>query len=404
MCRGTTVFAAVTAVWLMSVEAQAQDTGALRTDSAGVEVVLNSGGSWTQGQRWQVASEPSVSIGTVTGDPRYELYRAWDALRLSSGTIVVANVGTQELRFYDADGRYVRSAGGAGEGPGEFRGLRSITRILGDSILAFDESNRRITVLDAQGRLARTATLLVPEAPVSHPWLLGSLPDGTLLVRLTHVYRAGPEERGLRREPFRYLLYRPTGEPLDEIGEFPGPELYVELTDRSSSVIGLPFGRNTYATAGAGYIYIGSSDGYEIRQYDRTGRLLRLVRRDVEPAELQREHVERFVEERLSGIEDANRRRDQRRKFRGLPYPKTLPVFEAVVAGEDGSVWVKSFSRLAEGQHSTWSVFDSTGTFLGDVELPARLTPRDIGSDYILGAEKGDLDIEYIRVYRVVKR
>jgi len=40
--------------------------------------------------------------------------------RLSNGDVAVASIGTNDIRIFASSGRYVRTVGRAGRGPGEF--------------------------------------------------------------------------------------------------------------------------------------------------------------------------------------------------------------------------------------------------------------------------------------------
>lgn len=93
--------------------------GLIRRDSAGVEIVEQSA-PLRDSLGWTVDPEPAVRIGARLRGADDMLFRVRGAARLSDRRIVVANGGTQEIRFYAADGRLERSAGGEGEGPGEF--------------------------------------------------------------------------------------------------------------------------------------------------------------------------------------------------------------------------------------------------------------------------------------------
>lgn len=67
-----------------------------------------------------LASEPSVVIGTRDGPEADVLFGVTDAARLGSGMIVVANCGSSEVRYFDRDGRHVRTVGDAGTDPESF--------------------------------------------------------------------------------------------------------------------------------------------------------------------------------------------------------------------------------------------------------------------------------------------
>src|SRR5690606_4738638 len=96
-------------------EGPASGTPIAERDSAGIAVVDNDLLRLTD--RCALEAEPRVVIGTATGAPEYQLYRVFGATRLRDGRIALVNQGSQELRFYDADGRFLHAAGSEGEGP-----------------------------------------------------------------------------------------------------------------------------------------------------------------------------------------------------------------------------------------------------------------------------------------------
>src|SRR5687768_11995460 len=89
-------------------------------DSAGIRIVDNRSPAWTPAQRFTIAPRPSVVIGEEEGDPPYLLSRVYAAARLPNGHIVIGNSSSSELRFFTSEGRFVKSAGRRGGGPGEF--------------------------------------------------------------------------------------------------------------------------------------------------------------------------------------------------------------------------------------------------------------------------------------------
>lgn len=87
-----------------------------------------------------------------------------DIYRLHDGRYLVANeVPAGELELYSAEGEFIRLVGSSGQGPGEFGFIREIFRMAGDSIGVTDLTNLRLTVLDENLKVARTAPL-----PVRH--------------------------------------------------------------------------------------------------------------------------------------------------------------------------------------------------------------------------------------------
>jgi hypothetical protein len=83
------------------------------------------------------------------------------------------------------------------------------------------------------------------------------------------------------------------------------------------------------------------------------------------------------------------------------PLPETMPAYRSLLADLEGNLWVQEF-RLSE-EAPEWSVFDSEGRYLGLVEIPADGTVTEIGSDYVLGVWRDELDTERVMKYELRK-
>ena len=93
---------------------------ATRADSAGIQVVTNSGPAWPVGGGWQIQPEPILQISArEDDDPHYDLFSVRGARFLPTGEILVLVAGHRELRIYGADGTWVRTIGRDGDRPGK---------------------------------------------------------------------------------------------------------------------------------------------------------------------------------------------------------------------------------------------------------------------------------------------
>jgi hypothetical protein len=202
-------------------EAPATPASTVR-DSSGVTIVENAGLTESHQVSWAIGSEPVVSIGTLEGDERYQLFRVVDALVLNDGRIAVANRGTSEIRTYDPEGRYLDSWGVAGEGPGEFTGLARIARWPGDSLLAWDFQLRRATVFDPEGAVGRSFSLASDDR-VTTSELVAVFPGSRLLIRGSFLFGAQDITSGLQRLSRPYGLAGATGEIVASFGDHPAP-------------------------------------------------------------------------------------------------------------------------------------------------------------------------------------
>ncbi|HST61024.1 MAG TPA: hypothetical protein VLK84_20135, partial [Longimicrobium sp.] len=120
-------------------------SGATVTDSAGVRIVQSDRPAWKDGKGWRVGDAPSLDIGVMDGEAAYQLDGVRSVARLSDGRILVASSGSSDLRLFGADGRHRVSMGREGGGPGEFRGLEWAGVGAGDTLLAWDAREKRLT-------------------------------------------------------------------------------------------------------------------------------------------------------------------------------------------------------------------------------------------------------------------
>jgi hypothetical protein len=101
------------------------------------------------------ADSPRLTIGVFEGDPELMFERVVDVLRLGGGEIAVADVQAARVSLFSPAGEPIRSWGGRGDGPGEFRSLSRLYQAPGDSLLALDARGGRASLFDEAGTYAR---------------------------------------------------------------------------------------------------------------------------------------------------------------------------------------------------------------------------------------------------------
>lgn len=386
-------------------------------DSAGVEIVLDfATPRWPEGEGLRLSSRPVLQIGTFGGEET-ALYDVVDALRLEDGTIAVANSGSSEIKFFGATGEFLHSVGSLGDAPGEFQRLRKLDHRAADSLLlAFDHSAQRVTEYLSTGVLVRTVPLPSPASDdgVSErrPRLLtpvGWLDSGILVVRRevrTWERASVPEGETLSTSQGieqLYLIDR-DGQITTLADEVPGTERVARIGVRgrrmSLSTVPVPFLKTFRADAGGDVVVVGNTRAFDIRAYDAWGKLVRIIRRPHPLREVEADDRRAWIEGQLSAVADPAVRNRRRHQYEQMEFPSTLPTFESLVLAEDGQLWVEEFDpAVSPSDESHWSVYDQRGHRLGQVAMPPFFRPFEIGQDYVLGAWKDDMGIEYVRLY-----
>ncbi|MFO8173409.1 MAG: HTH domain-containing protein [Longimicrobiales bacterium] len=379
---------------LLGCGSGSRDQGVVVWDSAGVAIVENAAGQWGEGEGWRVSPEPILSIGEIEGAEPYQFYDLRGAFRLTTGEIVVADFTSNQIRWFDAGGAFLRSVGRQGGGPEEFDGIVGMWRLPGDSLAVADFGNDRMTVLEPDGELARFFQLS-ETGSFARP--VGPFDDGSFLARMHTPMAEGEIGQGTHRDTVILLHWGPEGQTVDTLAGRPGQERYYGRAGGEDLAGAPPFARGFSVAPGSDSWYYGSTEAFEIEAYSRAGELERLIRRDVPAQPVTSQHLEAWQHETREAF------RWVPAVFRewhaNLPPRETLPAYGDFIVDEDDHLWVAEYSP--EDQPVTWSVFDPDGSFLGSVEVPPGGTITQIGSDFVLGVWATEMDVEEVRMYRL---
>lgn len=388
----------VAAVVMCGGETGSQQSAA--RDSAGIAIVESERPTWQVGGEWSLSDRPLLSIGVANGPDEYQLHRVTGALRLRDGRVVVANSGTAELRFYDASGAFLGAAGRQGAGPGEFRRVGWLRTLAGDSLLAWDSGNHRMTVMDDRGTYSRSFTVSPFVGKPVFISVVAPLADGTILVgafgfRSTRADVA----MGLSRDTLVLVRCDREGELIDTVGVYPWEEWFTTPENPREEV---PFGRQSFIAGIDDGFYFGDNASYQISRHRSGGSIERIIRKAHVPVPVTARAVAEQKGQWLDAIGDPSTRARVARMLEPVQGPPTMPAYSGLLPDADGNLWVREFEPTSVGT-SRWTVFGPAGEMLGEVAMPVRLTPYQVGPDFVLGRWEDETDVEYVHVYRLMK-
>lgn len=361
----------------------------IRRDSAGIAIVESFRPAWGDSARWQVHPEPLLDL-TRSGDgPEHLFYGVGGMARLSDGTIVVANSGSVEVRWFSPAGLFIGSAGGYGEGPGEFDNLQQI-ELAGDTVLALD-FDETIALFAPGPRLVRVLR-------TRHDSRSAHFLDGGALLVPTLLNWS--EAYGQLRDPEALLLYDLEGTPGDSIGQIPGAEEYVAET-----LSGRPlFAKRSVIDTRGGSVFTGIANLMQVEELSATGDTIRILRIPGYPLELTEAQVEAEREARLNITlpQGMTLPPPLRQAIEEMPSPTTRPAYDRMIVDPTGAVWLRHFVAQSEqGGPEAWLVFAPGGEWLGNVELPPAFSILDIGSDEVLGIWSDEMEVQHPQVLRL---
>lgn len=345
-------------------DAPSRSSPALVVDSAGVEIVTSD--ALGSDRRCALADRPTLSVGTSEGDEASMLYFVRGANRLSDGSLAVLNNGSGEIRVFSRAGTHLRSMGGHGDGPGEFRIGRFIWVLPGDTLWVGDYRPWCYHIYSARGAFVRTVDLDPPYLNASRGG--GVLANGTLMRELGRL-------DGVR------------------LGTWDGAGVRMStLFDPVPSI----------AAAGA-TIAIATAREPEVRILDGDFRLRRIVRWSDPDREVTAAHIQAYRDalvERRGGRGSENwSAADESLVSDRRPAADLFPTTEGLMPGRDGRLWVRRYSR--PGDQVRWMAFRSGGEFQCHLTLDVSLTVYEFGADYLLAVHRDELGVERVVEYEL---
>lgn len=394
-------------------------------DSAGVRIAENPADAGSVRRAPVMGTEPAVSIGEMDGAPEYQLYRVSAATRLSDGGLAVFDGGAQEVRYYDASGRFLRRSGGKGGGPGEFQGVSWMVRLAGDSLMLSDPQAQRLTVLAPDGTVARSVNLaaaasqgqsgtpggreqVVRVGGLGTYDVLAPMSDGMLLARARSEMRTAEPGTTVTRDSATYVLLGPDGGLRDTIGVLAGDERQASVggtSGRRVVVVGPPpFGRSSFVAVDTDGFWYGSSDRYQVEHRTADGRVDRVVRRAIEPIAVTpaitaaAREVE--LKRQIDGPAEVKTmfRQMTEERWEKAVLPATMPAHGVLRTDPAGRLWLAEVAP-PDDEVPRWTVFDSEGRMLGTVAMPERFRALEFGTDYVLGVSTDENEVERVELY-----
>ncbi len=375
-------------------------TTSTTVDSAGVTIVTSAESAW--GARgMSVDTNPVLRLGAEEAGP-YQFSFIPSARLLEDGGVAVVEMSANEIRLFDAEGKHFRSVGRRGQGPGEFQVISGPFPKSGDSLVAYDQIARRVTIFalaDGEARVVRSQA--VPGTRGSYN-ATGAFGDGRLV-----LYNPGGGFRpdlqpGLQWVTTEVVVLDPADGTGHIIGRLPSRQQFVLPGGDTKPVV--PAHGAIHAVAKDGFFW-GTSDRYEMRFHDTAGTLRRILRRPVVPRPVTPAMIETWIEANLKEVREREGEAavaKHRLSYEEWHFGDRVPLFDRAFVDGEGRLWVGSFD-WPESQTAPrrWSIFAPNGAWLGDVDAPANLRIVDCRDDRVLGIWQEEGEAPFVQVHRV---
>lgn len=376
-------------------------------DSAGIRIVENANRLWKSGEEWRVGADPSIRIGSVDGDDQGAQFSYVRGIgRLSDGRVVVLEGEAGEVRWFDADGQHLFTRGGRGEGPGEFTSANELLVLPGDTVLVRDAPRIKFVLYSSNGDFIREEFVDLNRYRELGQWmecLTGTLPDRSLLGCQREPGLPAPRaEPGHFRSYGRFAVATSSFDTVYRLGVYGGIEQWgVGASNGRTAFFVHPFHSFTRLAIGGTptRVAVALNPGYSIEVWTPDGQLEKIIRRvNARRAATKAEH-ERAIE-----LMRQYERGDPafERALAEMEIPDSIPAIGNLAFGPDGEIWAARPSVMLEDPR-IWDVFNGAGEYLGEVAGPPNFVIYNVGRDYVLGLRRGEFDVPFVEVYRLVR-
>ena len=322
------------------------------SDSAGVQLIEQSRFQGEDGTESEIGDPRSLAVDDF-------------------GRVYVVDAKPAVIKVFTPEGRFVRTIGREGEGPGEFR-IGFIT-VRGQHLVLHDPRLSRTSVFDTAGnylRSWRTSCCYWSDIQVDR--------QDRIYIPSVVTNRSGENDEP-RGTP--YVRWSLDGKELDTLWvprpHDPGKYWTVKVQKGGKDVgmmsTGIPFMPTLSHTLHPdGGIVYGWSGEYQLVRSNNGSDTLKLFGRawTAEPVSDARRSEE--VANKIKEAGDSWGEENLRSVFRVEDIPTTLPAFLNLRVDQAGRIWAKRYA-LTDQTRSYFDVFDSTGAYLGPVVAPLKL-------------------------------
>jgi hypothetical protein len=244
-----------------------------------------------------------------------------------NNNIYIQDFKESHILKFDEKGRFLNIIGRPGMGPGELDGLNEIF-LTGNEIVASCPSTRRNVHFDLGGKYLRTIhpAIILGQVRVAKNGDIYTLSFSRKsagmtfdLVRCDLEFKQFVNIDSRKWESFRLF----------------GTQLSFDVTNNSEIVVGNP-------------------SGYEFNICDRSGKILKHVRKDYKRIKIPPADVSYLKNTGKAGI---------------YPIPEYFEPYYRVYSSDDGKIFVNTHYTISGEKKNMFDVFDENGRFLGEISL-----------------------------------
>ncbi len=303
--------------------------------------------------------EEELSIGVAEGPEEYMFSNLRNLAVDDRGYIFALDVREKHIKIYNDEGKYVRTIGRAGQGPGEIGFPRNVCITPQNEVMVPDSMNNRLTFFSMEGEFIRSITTTPLEL------LETKIDSNGDIIGLDIVLEEENSRHVLKKfdDDLKYLCsfdYSPLQNPRNRNPYMSSLVWGIDKNDR---------------------VVCGYPTTYEIKIFDTDGNIIKRIEKDYKPLEVTKEDL-KLAEGMPPGIE--------------VSIPKYYPAFWNLFIDDNSRIFVQTWEKVPDEEKRYYDVFDKDGRYIAKIPLRSRLQLIKMNKLYSIEADDDG--------YHVIKR
>jgi hypothetical protein len=347
--------------------------------------------------QWRLDSVPLYVLGGPAASPAEIWTNFGDVARFDSGTLIIGDTYTGEVRLFDRSGKHVQTLGGRGDGPGEFREMWGVYLAPDDTVWAIDNPTGRIHAFK-DGTYQRTMRI----ERIGLAGMMGSRPVGLATKPPTGPVDALGRPRrdpGLIRDAAYLLVQDEHGNDADTLAEVLRSESYLSTARNWETPL---LARSSYIAVGRNFVAKGDGADTLVVVFGARGDTLGIL----PVAAITGEAFSKLVEARRASRLAQGRTAEEIAAIKAMldqmPPVDRITDITALVAGADGNIWVRRVF-LPQDSVAEWRVFSASGTAVASARIPVGYRLRHISGDEVIVSYRDDTDVTRVALFRILR-
>lgn len=318
------------------------------------------------------------------------------------GNIYVVDSGANNIKKFDPKGKFLKTIGREGQGPGEFGGPYYST-FAKDRLIVWDSGNRRLNAFTPEGDFIKSANIDYDAGWVR---MLRGFSSGEIAVEMEKNFRSEPD----KPQECRIDIYTAD---LKLVRTIYKKELwrkkYIRTKEYGTSTLYFPYSPDVrWDVLPAGRLVIGYSAEYAACMFDQTGKKISMISHDAEPVPVSEKDKKDYFDslafyrggERLKEIPGYITKYTE--------FPQQKPIYQNIMADSRGNIWVLLNRKNQDENGKVFDVFNRSGIFVSRVMIEGEAVFPDNRNAYVLDNEKlilietGEDDLYRVIVYKIL--